>query len=89
MRRAIISYGRVVSPRHIMMHRSGSAPSATGYAPRRFRLRSHLLRAIVVVLAVKLLALVAIKLLWFSDPPAPPASEIARVVLGPADPHER
>ncbi len=89
MRRAILSYGRVVSPRHVMMHRSGSAPAASGYAPRRFRFRSHLLRAVVVVLAVKLLALVAIKLLWFSDPPAPPASEIARVVLGPADPHER
>lgn len=72
-----------------MMHRSGTAPSATGYAPPRFRLRSHLLRAIVVVLAVKLLALVAIKLLWFSDPPSPPASEVARVVLGPADPHGR
>lgn len=72
-----------------MMHRSGTAPSATGSAPPRFRLRSHLLRAVIVVLAVKLLALVAIKLLWFSDPPSPPASEVARVVLGPADPHGR
>ncbi len=72
-----------------MTHRSEPTPSASGYAPRRFRLRSHLLRAIAVVLAVKLLALVAIKLMWFSDSPAPPASEIARVVLGPADPHER
>ena len=72
-----------------MMHRSGTAPSATGHAPPRFRLRSHLLRAVIVVLAVKLLALVAIKLLWFSDPPSPPASEVARVVLGPADPHGR
>ncbi|MCZ6577202.1 MAG: hypothetical protein O6950_12300 [Gammaproteobacteria bacterium] len=72
-----------------MMHRSGTAPSATGYAPPRFRLRTHLLRAVIVVLAVKLLALVAIKLIWFSDPPSPPASEVARVVLGPADPHGR
>jgi len=68
-----------------MMHRSESAPSATGYAPQRLRLRSHLLRAIAIVIAVKLLALVAIKLAWFSDPPAPPVSEVARALFDPKD----
>ncbi|GMQ89962.1 MAG: hypothetical protein BMS9Abin10_0301 [Gammaproteobacteria bacterium] len=69
MRQSILFYGRVVSTRHVAMNRSESAPSAAGYAPRRFRLRSQLLRAIAIVIAVKQLALVAIKLAWFSTPP--------------------
>ena len=43
--------------------------------------RSRLARDITIVVAVKVLALIIIKLAWFSDPPVP---VIAEALLGPA-----
>ena len=44
-------------------------------------LRRRLARDIAIVVAVKVLALIFIKLAWFSDPPAP---DVAESLLGPA-----
>ena len=39
-------------------------------------------RDITIILAVKVLALLAIKLIWFSHPPKPPTEQVQRTVLG-------
>lgn len=46
--------------------------------------RPGLARDITIILAVKVLALLAIKLIWFSDPPKPPTEQVQRTVLGTA-----
>jgi hypothetical protein len=71
-----------------MTHRSETAPPASHRTPREFCFKSRLLRGITVVLAVKLLVLIAIKLAWFSDPPTPEPPEVARALLGPVQPPE-
>jgi hypothetical protein len=40
------------------------------------------LRELLIVLAVKIAALVLIKVLWFSDAVAPPPQDVARALLG-------
>lgn len=51
-----------------------------------FLRRPGLARDITIILAVKVLALLAIKLIWFSHPPNPPAEQVQRTVLGIAAP---
>lgn len=40
-------------------------------------------RDIALIVAIKLVALVAIKLAWFSDPPEPSDAAVAQTLLGP------
>jgi hypothetical protein len=51
---------------------------------RRFLTRASLARDITIILTVKVLALIAIKLIWFSNPPNPPSEQVQRTVLGTA-----
>jgi ABC-type nitrate/sulfonate/bicarbonate transport system permease component len=56
-----------------------------GIEPAPLPRRSRLARDVAIVIAVKLLALVAIKLAWFSEPPTPPPSEVARTLFDSKD----
>jgi hypothetical protein len=68
-----------------MAHRVQPTPSLFTLAVKRFWPRSRLARDIALILAIKLTALVVIKLLWFSDPPATPTLEVDQALFGLAD----
>ncbi len=51
--------------------------------------RSSLARDLIIVVTIKLVALVAIKLTWFSDAPSNPTPVVAQTLLGPADQRKR
>ena len=46
--------------------------------------RTRLARDIAIILTVKLVALVAIKLIWFSDTPTAPAAQVQETLFGPS-----
>ena len=54
--------------------------------PWNKRSRAGLARDITVILTCKALALLALKLIWFSDPPAPSAEQVRQTVLGATQP---
>lgn len=47
----------------------------------RHWLRPRLARDITIILTLKLIALIAIKLVWFSTPPTSTISDIGRMLL--------
>jgi hypothetical protein len=51
--------------------------------------RSSLARDLIIVVTIKLVLLVAIKLIWFSDAPSNSAPVVAQTLLGPADERKR
>ena len=53
--------------------------------PRWWWRRSSLARDLIVVVTIKLVALGAIKLTWFSDAPPNSTAIVAQALLAPAD----
>ena len=52
---------------------------------KHIRRRAHLARDIAIILTVKLVALAAIKVIWFADAPAPTATQMKQTLFGPPE----
>lgn len=50
---------------------------------KHIRPRAGLARDIAIIVTIKLVALLAIKFIWFSDAPAPPAAHVQQALFGP------
>lgn len=57
--------------------------------PRQRWRRSSLARDLTIVVTIKLVALIAIKLTWFSDAPSNSAGIVAQTLLAPANEAKR